>query len=467
MKKIIAGLMAFTLMMGSIILPETATQILSNISIVANAATDAWGREYLTYGDLRYQVLSDNTISIIGFDVSKDTVEIPDEIDGKPVTKIGNYAFYNASYIVTVDIPDTVTYIGTKSFYKCKSLQIVTIPEGVTIIGNEAFRYCSALTSIDLPNTVEKIGDYAFSESGLVEMVLPESVETLSYRAFYSCNSLTTFKFPTEITTLGIGIFSYSKALESVTLPTNITSIPDKMFYHCEGLKNITIPDSVETIGDSSFCDCVSLEKIVIPSSVKTIKESAFEACTSLKTANLPEGVTSLGKYVFLDCTALEEITIPKSVTSAGNFIFFNCDNLDLKVYEGSYGQTYVNISYNNRPHTVLCESPSSTLNYQFAKGNEGVYSIRFLLTVDEELATSAEVASVYLMDGDGEALTDAVHISAAYRSVYASGKLVSAGEGKVFLVCTFRNVPKDLDTLTAHIQLDDIGYERTSSYSE
>ena len=57
--------------------------------------------------------------------------------------------------------------------------------------------------------------------------------------------------------------------------------------------------------------------------------------------------------------------------------------------------------------------------------------------------------------------------IKKAYRSVYAAGKLVSAGEGKVFVTCAFRNVPKDFDVMTAHVMLDTQRYERTSYYSD
>ena len=91
MKKITAVLMIMAIMMTSMAMPEAFVSEFADEAITATAATDAWGREYLTYGDLRYQVQSDNTICIIGFDISKDTVEIPDEIDGMPVDDDTNY----------------------------------------------------------------------------------------------------------------------------------------------------------------------------------------------------------------------------------------------------------------------------------------------------------------------------------------------------------------------------------------
>ena len=116
MKKITAVLMIMAIMMTSMAMPEAFVSEFADEAITATAATDAWGREYLTYGDLRYQVQSDNTICIIGFDISKDTVEIPDEIDGMPVTKIGAYAFCHCPNLDTVRIPTTIKTMGDYAF---------------------------------------------------------------------------------------------------------------------------------------------------------------------------------------------------------------------------------------------------------------------------------------------------------------------------------------------------------------
>lgn len=63
-------------------------------------------------------------------------VVIPSEIEGMPVTSLGDYAFY-----------------------QCFDLISVTIPGSVTRIGNEAFSYCESLTSIIIPESVSYIGD--------------------------------------------------------------------------------------------------------------------------------------------------------------------------------------------------------------------------------------------------------------------------------------------------------------------
>lgn len=118
-------------------------------------------------------------------------VDIPEEINGKPVTKISDGTFGGSSNITEVFIPDTVTEIGetcfaystgikkvklSKSITKissgmfahCDTLIGITIPYGVTVVEDSAFAYCPLLSSISVPTTVTNIADNAFTGSDSV-----------------------------------------------------------------------------------------------------------------------------------------------------------------------------------------------------------------------------------------------------------------------------------------------------------
>ena len=57
-------------------------------------------------------------------------VVIPNRIDGKPVTSIGDGAFNECKRLKSIAIPDSITSIGSRAFYSCSALTSVTIPRG-------------------------------------------------------------------------------------------------------------------------------------------------------------------------------------------------------------------------------------------------------------------------------------------------------------------------------------------------
>ena len=128
-------------------------------SLTASAA-DA---EKLVSGAFTYTI-SNDTVTITGFDESTDKVEVPAEIDGMPVTAIGPTVFYGLT-ITSISLPDTITEIGNGAFWHAKGLTSIKLPASLTTLGNNVFNDCSALATIEFPESLTQIGSGSFVDT--------------------------------------------------------------------------------------------------------------------------------------------------------------------------------------------------------------------------------------------------------------------------------------------------------------
>ena len=246
---------------------------------------------------LTYTAYADH-VEITGYGLSiglPENLTIPAQLEGKPVTVIGENAFEGCKGLQNVSLPDSITSIEAYAFFNCENLTGINIPNGVTRIGEYVFGNCISLTDVRIPSGVEFIGNGAFG----------------------ACFSIT-----------------------SITIPYGITSIGDNTFAGCS-FTDIIIPDSVESIGYDAFISCTSLTNVVIPGSVKIIGLGAFAECTSLTNVVISDGVTTIADNAFDGCTNLDGITIPNSVTSIGEHAFHGCDRLVVNCPADSFAYDY------------------------------------------------------------------------------------------------------------------------------
>ena len=156
-------------------------------------------------------------------------LEIPAEIDGKPVLKIGDLAFENCDFS-SITIPSSVIYIGERAFYNCSSLTSIEIPNGIMSIGNATFYGCSSLASIEIPNSVTSIGSYAFADcSSLTNIIIPNSVTDIDNWAFENCTRLTKVEIPNSV--IYIGDFAF-RGCSSLTVYCEVESQPNDWSHY-------------------------------------------------------------------------------------------------------------------------------------------------------------------------------------------------------------------------------------------
>ena len=111
------------------------------------------------------------------------------------VIAIADYAFFDCDSLTSVYLPDTVKSVGQEAFHCCFDLANISLPEGITEIKYRTFCNCTALKAIIIPTSVTSIGEEAFSYTGLTNIAIPRTVQTIEMFAFGACNSLTDIFF--------------------------------------------------------------------------------------------------------------------------------------------------------------------------------------------------------------------------------------------------------------------------------
>lgn len=93
----------------------------------------------------RWEACGDG-VAILQYGGSDERVVVPAEIEGRPVTAIGEQAFAELGFLKEVVLPDGVVSIGAKAFYKCEGLELVRLPASIADIGKFAFNNCPKLS---------------------------------------------------------------------------------------------------------------------------------------------------------------------------------------------------------------------------------------------------------------------------------------------------------------------------------
>lgn len=332
-----------------------------------------------------------------------NNIIVKDLIIPNGVTSIGDYSFVGCSSLINVSISDKVLGIGKGAFAFCKALTGITISEGVRSIGERAFYNCAAIKNITIPDSVRTIGSCAFYGcKSLAEIDMGICISEIGERAFEECVCLKKVNITDVIAWCKISFTSYSsnplyyshklylnnELLTELIIPETVTSISNFAFNYCVNLNYLSLPDSVTRIGEESFYAC-AIKDIYIPQNVDYIGANAFacydyknpnandpynvdiansvynssiefitvdennatfdsrENCNAIvKTENneiilgckntmVPDSISLIGAYSFSSCKDIDNIIIPSSVQYIGERAFDGCSNLT-KIYYSS-----------------------------------------------------------------------------------------------------------------------------------
>lgn len=317
------------------------------------------------YADFAYSETG-GSITITGYTGKNTSVEVPKTIHGKPVTTIGENAFFNTG-ITSVKLPSSLRTIGKNAFHSCAGLTAITIPNGVTLIDNAAFRGCSNLKAITLADTLQKIGNQAFYQctslssirfggaltyigdwafaycTSLQGATIVGSVNHVGSNLFYECKSLSScnFESSSKVTAMGESMFYDCISLKSFSFPSGVKVVPANTFVGCRSLTSVAMHQNITTISDNAFADCISLSAVKLPAKLLHLEKSAFSGCSTLKEIEIPSGTLDIGDSAFSGCSNLKKAVLPASVVSIGTKAFAGCDDLVMTCPANSAAEKY------------------------------------------------------------------------------------------------------------------------------
>ena len=364
---------------------KTGWSLFENIIEVSNYGEGGKIGDIFKSDDVYYKIGANNTVSVTSVKSSdaKYTghIDIPAQVEynGKTYTvaSVEISAFEASSDLLSVTIANGVTSIGRQAFNGCGNMTSITIPASVNLINSSAFNNCSKLTSVyisdlaawcainfkdilanplrtarlflagsevkDLviPNTVNSISSFAFSGcKSIVTLTIPNSVTSIGSSAFKSCTGLTTIQSQIETPfDLASDVFS-SNSNEKDVFTTAMLIVPTgkkATYQNTEGWKKfakivevgekgtVFIVNNISyKIGDNNTVSVVAGNTaysgaVEIPSqveyigktySVTSIAQSAFDNSTGLTSITIPSSIKSIGLDAFEDCTSLTAVKI-------------------------------------------------------------------------------------------------------------------------------------------------------------
>ncbi|MBQ9743505.1 MAG: leucine-rich repeat domain-containing protein [Clostridia bacterium] len=166
-------------------------------------------------------------------------ITLPESIETISVS-----AFLGCDNLEKIILGKNVSTVNGVSFNGCVKLKEVKVSEENEVFSDVDGILCSAdktkliyfpyaRTDSEIPSCIKVICSASFSNSGIKELVIPDTVEIIESNAFNGCEAITKITVGKGVTTIGDGAFKYCTSLIYLYIPTNVTEVGvDVVFFN-------------------------------------------------------------------------------------------------------------------------------------------------------------------------------------------------------------------------------------------
>ena len=276
------------------------------------------------------------------------------------VKTIGQYAFYDNSYLTSIVVGKNVTSIYSEAFCGLPKLSKITLPFigtseknsgnfGTVFGGSNPYNDNNPIHS-DVLKYVTILGgvlsSYSFQNcSSIEELTLPAVPSELPYACFSGCSQLK------KLTFAQIGATTQDGAL---VLPEGIESIEGSAFSGCKNITSVTLPATLTELSNDAFQGS-GIQAFQVPSGNKEFSTDQWGVLYNADKTELiqyPAGrpwpyynvldtATRVGDSAFYDCDHLVNLYIPNQVTSISSSAVYYCPNLTICCFMDSKASDY------------------------------------------------------------------------------------------------------------------------------
>lgn len=348
-------------------------------------------------------------------------------------TTLGDYAFGSNSKLVTADLPSVET-VGNYAFTTCPLLTTVHFSDHLTSLGNYVFNNNYLLKDVAFSQTdtynLTDIGTNCFQNCYVIELTIPNSVETIGTNAFSGIKTSTIYidnkigviegtPWGATVATTSIvyqgslwltnpldntqylvaldeanhtlTIENYSNAPLILEIPATLThegtiyTVTElgQDAFKSSTFTSITVPSSVITLGENCFYSA-KITNLYLNEGLVNIGDYAFYSCTlgsGTTTSNtgvlsLPDSVLSLGEYVFSSAT-IRTISMGAGVTRIPDNAFYNARYVYNLTLHDNVTYTFSATAFSRGSYTHGITS----LSFANKPVLEGAYSLPYSLT--------------------------------------------------------------------------------------
>lgn len=371
-----------------------------------------------------------------GYDKLLSKLDIPSEINGKPVIGISDYAFSGCASSEDITIPAGVRVIREKAFENCTGITNVYcytggVPETASTAfdstpltidtQNDYFLYVREdyldqfkkdplwgkfghieTREYDFKTTIDGITYYYNSIDGgleIIGMIVGEGISAVSipstigavpvvsikgghfgglFQSDVEAKQITSLTIPQTVTNVAGDVFSGCTNIEYLNL--DMPTVKDG-FRNLTGLKTLEIGEHTQTIASDAFSGCSNIETLTLD--IATVGD-CFAGLSNLKTIVLRDPVTTVNDNAFTGCTGVTDLTIGKSLVNESDVVFApfknsivnltaNCKNI-YKWFTGS--TSLLSVSLGKNVQTIGNEAFKDCQTLATTNFSEGLVSV-------------------------------------------------------------------------------------------